>query len=224
MTSMSAAAVAAAATSGGAAAAQAAVAESTPVPAGPVGIAIAQTSSPVGTLLLAATDDGIVRLACGNEDREQVIAQLTSAIGPIDDDPASARVQHVEAAIRELDAFFDGSLRDFTVPIDQRLSSGFRLAAQQALLTIPFGERVSYRELAERAGNPNAFRAAATGCATNPIPILVPCHRVVRTDGRIGDYRGGTEAKRLLLDLESGGDLENREAGQRHENTDGDRP
>lgn len=171
----------------------------------PNAIAVAHTASPVGELLIVATDEGIVRIAFRREPRERVIEELTSAIGPVDDDPAVARSQHLEAAIQELDAFFNGALRTFTVPVDQRLSSGFRRAAQQAMLTIPYGERISYRELAERAGNPAAVRPAAAGCSTNPVPILVPCHRVVRSDGRIGDYRGGSEAKRLLLELEERG-------------------
>jgi methylated-DNA-[protein]-cysteine S-methyltransferase len=87
--------------------------------------------------------------------------------------------------------------------VDLQLAHGFRRAVLEKLVDVPYARTVSYAELAERAGSPRAVRAVGTACALNPVPLVVPCHRVVRSDGTPGSYRGGTEAKRRLLALEA---------------------
>jgi methylated-DNA-[protein]-cysteine S-methyltransferase len=103
---------------------------------------------------------------------------------------------------RQLDEYFDGSRTAFDVPLDWRLSSGFRREVLHELTAVGYGETVSYQELARRSGRPQASRAVGSAMATNPIPVVVPCHRVLRTGGGLGGYAGGLEAKRRLLTLE----------------------
>jgi methylated-DNA-[protein]-cysteine S-methyltransferase len=103
---------------------------------------------------------------------------------------------------RQLDQYFAGKRRAFEVPIDRRLSHGYRRTVLEALTEVPYGETVSYKDLAERTGNPKASRAVGSAMATNPIPIVVPCHRVLRTGGALGGYGGGLDTKVWLLQLE----------------------
>ncbi len=156
--------------------------------------------SPVGPLLLAATPVGLVRVAFEVEDHESVLADLARRIsprvvpaGPLLDDVA-----------RQVDAWFDGDRHDFAVDLDWQLSVGFRRTVLRRLRDLTWGETASYGEVAARADRPRAARAVGTACATNPIPIVVPCHRVVRADGSAGEYRGGRAAKRWLLAHETG--------------------
>jgi methylated-DNA-[protein]-cysteine S-methyltransferase len=100
---------------------------------------------------------------------------------------------------RQLDEYFDGARRDFDLPLDRQLSHGFRLDVLRELTLVPFGVVLSYRDLATRVGHPGASRAVGTAMATNPIPIVQPCHRVLRTGGALGGYGGGLDAKRWLL-------------------------
>ncbi|HET7801155.1 MAG TPA: methylated-DNA--[protein]-cysteine S-methyltransferase [Humibacillus xanthopallidus] len=155
--------------------------------------------SPVGRLLLAATEVGLTRLAFEREDHDAVLDSLATHIGPriLHDD------KRFDEIARELEDYFDGRRHTFDVPIDLRLSRGFRLEVLRHLRDIPFGRTESYAQVAASAGNAKAVRAVGSACATNPIPIVVPCHRVVRSDGGLGGYLGGTAAKRLLLDIES---------------------
>jgi methylated-DNA-[protein]-cysteine S-methyltransferase len=105
---------------------------------------------------------------------------------------------------RQLDDYFAGRRRRFEVPLDWRLSTGFRSTVLHHLATdVDYGRTASYAALAALAGNPKAVRAVGTACATNPLPVVVPCHRVVRSDGAMGNYAGGVEAKRILLELEA---------------------
>ena len=161
-------------------------------------VAYATTDSPIGPLLLAATPTGLVRLAFGTEEADAVLEQLATQVSP--------RVLEAPAELddirRELDEYFEGRRQGFDLALDHQLSHGFRLDALKALIKVPYGSTVTYSELAQRAGRPRAQRAAGSACGTNPIPIVVPCHRVVRTGGVIGNYGGGPEAKRYLLDLE----------------------
>lgn len=154
--------------------------------------------SPLGELLLAATPGGLVRVAFACEGFEDVLADLVHrAGGPVGTgDLAWARDQ--------LHEYFAGERTRFDLPVDWGLTSGFRGRAQRALTEIPYGSTESYGDLARRLGNPGAVRAVGTACATNPLPVVVPCHRVLRSDGTLGGYRGGLEAKRYLLDLEAG--------------------
>jgi methylated-DNA-[protein]-cysteine S-methyltransferase len=154
--------------------------------------------SPLGRLLLAATPVGVVRVGFASEAREQILDELATRI--------SARVLRapplLEDARRQLSDYFEGSRRTFELPLDWRLTSGFRRSVLAATARVGFGETSTYREVATSAGNPRAVRAAGSALATNPLPIIVPCHRVVRSDGALGDYRGGRELKEMLLEHE----------------------
>jgi methylated-DNA-[protein]-cysteine S-methyltransferase len=163
-------------------------------------VAYRTVDTPVGPLLLAATDLGLVRVAFAGEGHDAVLQSLADRISP--------RVLRAPARLdpvaRELEDYFAGRRHDFDVPLDWRLSTGFRATVLHHLATdVGYGRTASYAALAALAGNPKAVRAVGTACATNPIPVVVPCHRVVRSDGGMGDYRGGPEAKRALLDLEA---------------------
>lgn len=114
-----------------------------------------------------------------------------------------AAAHHLEEAARQLGEYVAGERREFTVPVDfSGVATPFRRRATQALAQIPYGQTITYTQLAALAGNPRAVRAAASACARNPLPILYPCHRVIRSDGSLGQYRGGTETKRGLLAME----------------------
>jgi methylated-DNA-[protein]-cysteine S-methyltransferase len=161
-------------------------------------VAYRTVDSPVGLLLLAATDAGLVRVAYPNEDHDAVLQALADRVSPR---ILSAPIR-LEGAARELDEYFGGQRRSFDLPLDWRLSTGFRRTVLSHLPDIGYGRTASYAAVATLAGNPKAIRAAASACATNPLPIVVPCHRVIYSDGRIGNYRGGPDAKRTLLTLE----------------------
>ena len=168
---------------------------------GLVDVAYATTDSPVGALLVAATPAGLVRLAFKAGD-DEVLEQLAKRVGPRELE-APARLDEVR---RELDEYFAGRRDHFELPLDWRLSAGFRKTVLETLYAdVDYGHTVSYLELATMVGNPKASRAVGTAMATNPIPIVVPCHRVLRTGGQLGGYGGGLPAKVKLLELESGG-------------------
>ena len=112
-------------------------------------------------------------------------------------------LKHLDIAARELDEYFARTRRSFDLPLDWRLAAGFRAAVLHHLPEIGYGQTASYAAVAALAGSPKAVRAVGTACAKNPLPVVVPCHRVVRSDGAMGGYLGGPEAKRLLLDLEA---------------------
>jgi methylated-DNA-[protein]-cysteine S-methyltransferase len=168
---------------------------------GLVDVEVARVDTPLGPLLLAAVDGAVVRVAFDVEDHDDVLGQLATAISP----RIIERESPVLAAARtQLDGWFDGDLRDFDLPLDLRLSRGpFRREVLVHLQAIPLGETRTYAELAAAAGRPTAVRAVGSGCATNPLPVLVPCHRVLRTGGELGGYLGGIERKRWLLDHEA---------------------
>ncbi|RMI27781.1 methylated-DNA--[protein]-cysteine S-methyltransferase [Nocardia stercoris] len=167
--------------------------------AGLIDIAYTTTDTPVGRLLLAATPRGLVRVAYAREDHDRVLETLAQKISPRIL-RAPARLDDVR---RELDEYFAGRRRSFDVSLDLSLSHGFRQLVQRHLPEIGYGQTRSYGEVAALVGNPKAVRAVGTACATNPLPVVVPCHRVLRADGSLGGYIGGTEAKHALLDLES---------------------
>jgi len=155
--------------------------------------------SPVGELLLAATDEGVVRIAFAIEGHDAVLATLAERVGPrILRAPA-----RLEPLATQLAEYFAGRRRAFVVPLDLRLAGGFRREVIEHLADIPYGDTASYATVARHAGRPRAVRAVGTACATNPLPLVLPCHRVVRSDGSTGAYAGGADAKRLLLGLES---------------------
>jgi methylated-DNA-[protein]-cysteine S-methyltransferase len=154
--------------------------------------------SPVGPLLLAATPAGLVRVAFAGEGHDNVLADLARRISP----RVLRAPDRVDPVARQLDEYFAGRRHGFDLPLDDRLSHGFRREVLERLRAVEYGTTVSYATLAAAAGNPRAVRAVGSACATNPLPIVVPCHRVVRSDGTLGGYGGGLPAKRLLLDLE----------------------
>ena len=166
---------------------------------GLVDVAFERHESPLGTILLGATEEGLVRIGLPTEDEDAVLEELAERISPrVLRAPAAALTQ----ARNQLDEYFEGRRRSFDVDLDWRLTRGFRREVLQVTAEIPYGRTASYRAVATQAGRPTAVRAAGTALATNPLPIVVPCHRVLRTGGDIGSYRGGPEAKARLLRLE----------------------
>ncbi len=162
-------------------------------------VAYRTVESPLGSLLLASTPRGLVRLAYAREDHDAVLAQLADSVSP----RVLRAPARLDAAARELDEYFAGRRRQFSLPLDFQLSRGFRLAVLTHLREIAYGTTESYAVVAAAAGSPAAVRAVGTACATNPLPVVVPCHRVVRSDGSIGQYVGGPGAKQALLALEA---------------------
>lgn len=161
-------------------------------------IAFRILESPIGSLLVAASDHGLVRIAFESEGHDSVILGLRITAPGV----STATADVLDSAERQLGEYFAGTRTAFDLVLDERLSKGFRAEVLRHLSGIPYGETESYRDVALAVGRPNASRAAGTACATNPWPIVVPCHRVVRSDGTIGSYLAGPAAKRLLLDLE----------------------
>ena len=163
-------------------------------------VAYATVDAPFGRMLVAATPQGLVRTAFDRETTDEVLTELSDRISPrVLEAPA-----RLDGVRRELDEYFEGRRTEFETPVDWQLSRGFLLRAREACAAIPYGQVRTYKELAMAAGNPEAVRAAGNAMAKNPIPIVVPCHRVLRTGGGLGGYGGGLECKRWLLDLESG--------------------
>jgi methylated-DNA-[protein]-cysteine S-methyltransferase len=166
-----------------------------------IDVAFAEVDSPVGELFVAATPQGVVALSW---DRDLLLEQLAAKVSP----RVLEHPKRLDAARRQLDDYFAHKRTAFDLPIDWALTSGFRREVLRALVQVPYGEVVSYLGLATRVGNPKASRAVGSAMATNPIPLIVPCHRVLQTGGGLGGYSGrnGLVTKRFLLDLE-GADL-----------------
>lgn len=167
--------------------------------AGLLDVAYRTVDTPVGELLLAATAQGLVRVAYDREDHEKVLERLARDISP----RILLAPARLDKAARQIDEYFAGLRTAFDLPLDFSLSHGFRRTVLARLPDIGYGHTTSYAAIAAEAGNPRAVRAVGSACATNPIPVVVPCHRVVRSDGSIGQYVGGVEAKRALLSLEA---------------------
>jgi methylated-DNA-[protein]-cysteine S-methyltransferase len=165
-------------------------------------VAYATVDSPFGALLVATTPNGLVKISFPSAyDTEETLEELATRISP--------RVLEAPAQLddvrRQLDLYFEGRLRGFDLPLDWQLSKGFRRRALRAIDRIPYGKTRSYTEIARSAGNERAVRAAGTACGSNPIPIVVPCHRVLRSGGALGGYGGGLPMKEALLELEGVG-------------------
>lgn len=161
-------------------------------------VAYTTADSPFGTLLLAQTKRGLVRVGLPNQDRDELLADLAGRVSPrVLEAPAE-----LDEVRRELDLYFEGKLDHFDLPLDWRLSNGFRQRVLRAINRIPYGQTRSYTEMARKAGNERAVRAAGSACGSNPIPLVVPCHRVLRTSGALGGYGGGLPMKQGLLELE----------------------
>jgi methylated-DNA-[protein]-cysteine S-methyltransferase len=162
-------------------------------------VAYMTIDSPVGPLLLAATPKGLVRVAYGVEDHDRVLETLARRISP----RVLRAPKRLDMAARELDEYFGRKRRTFDLPLDLSLSRGFRQLVQRRLPEIAYGQTRTYGQVAAIVGDPNAARAVGTACATNPLPVVVPCHRVLKADGTPGGYVGGPAAKIALLHLEA---------------------
>ena len=161
-------------------------------------VAYCTVDSPVGTLLLAATPTGLVRVAFECEGFDAVLESLATTLGP----RVLRAPRRLDVAAGQLDDYFAGARTTFNLPLDRALSHGFRGQVHHYLPQIVYGHTASYQEVAAGVGNPRAVRAVGSACATNPLPVVVPCHRVLRSDGSLGGYLGGPEAKTALLALE----------------------
>ena len=166
--------------------------------AGLLDVAYATLDSPVGTLLVARTPVGLVRLAYIDADEESVLADLAARVSP----RVLAAPRKLDEPRRELDQYFAGCREHFDLEIDWSLTRGFGRRVLQATAQIPFGSVSTYKRVATEAGSPQAHRAAGNALGSNPLPIVVPCHRVLHTGGGLGGYTGGLERKRLLLGVE----------------------
>ena len=161
-------------------------------------VAYRTLDTPVGRLLLAATPAGLVRVAYAREDHDAVLAALAERVSP----RVLLAPARLDDAAHQLEDYFTHRRQGFDLPLDLRLTRGFRRAVLEHLSGVGYGRTVSYTALAAEVGNPRAVRAVGSACATNPLPVVIPCHRVVRSDGSIGDYLGGSDVKRALLDFE----------------------
>lgn len=157
--------------------------------------------TPVGDALVVVSSDGLVALDVLDGSHEDALARLSLLLHGVPEADAEA----AGAVTRQLDEYFEGERRSFEVPLDWRLTHGFARAALEAVCDIPYGETASYAEVAILAGSPGANRAVGSACARTPLSLIVPVHRVVRSDGSIGEYGGRPDRKRFLLDLESVG-------------------
>ena len=163
-------------------------------------VAYAMLESPVGRLLAASTASGLVTLSYQDDDdgADAILERLAERLSPrILEAPA-----RLDPLRRELEEYFAGARASFDVPIDWALVGPFGRRVLQATAAIPFGEVRSYAQVAEQAGNVRASRAAGNALGANPMPIVVPCHRVLRTGGGLGGYTGGLHRKEALLRIE----------------------
>jgi methylated-DNA-[protein]-cysteine S-methyltransferase len=162
-------------------------------------VAYGTFDSPLGELLVAVTPRGLVRLAYDDEGVEdEVLAELAERVSP----RVLRAPERTDAIRRELDDYFAGRRRDFVTRIDWSLVRGFAGEVLRATARVPFGSVTTYRDVADAAGSPRAYRAAGNALGSNPIPIVVPCHRVLHAGGGLGGYTGGLDRKRKLLRLE----------------------
>jgi methylated-DNA-[protein]-cysteine S-methyltransferase len=161
-------------------------------------IAYRTLDTPVGELLIAATPDGLIRVAYPREDHDVVLAHLADTVSP----RVLLAPARLDAAARQLDEYFTAGRQHFDLTLDLQLAHGFRRTVLEHLRDVPYGQTVSYAHLAATVGNARAVRAVGTACATNPLPVLIPCHRVIRSDGALGAYIGGADVKQTLVTLE----------------------
>ena len=164
-----------------------------------VDVAYRILDTPVGSLLLAATTVGVVRIAFDAQCHDAVLDDLARKVSP----RVLRAPARLDLAARQLDEYFCGRRHSFDLPLDLQLARGFRRLVLGRLTDLDYGSMASYAAVAAALGNPKAARAVGTACAANPVPVVVPCHRVVRSDGSAGGYVGGVEAKRALLALET---------------------
>lgn len=165
---------------------------------GVLDVAYTVVESPVGDLLLAATERGLLRVVFAVEDHDRILEDLARRVSP----RVLRAPRRLDPAARQFGEYFDGRRHRFDLSFDYTLSSGFRRRVLGRLLDIGYGETATYAAVATAAGSPRAVRAVGTACATNPLPVAIPCHRVVRSDGTTGGYVGGAAAKMFLLTME----------------------
>jgi methylated-DNA-[protein]-cysteine S-methyltransferase len=170
--------------------------------AGLLDLAYTTYDSPTGKLLLAASARGLLRLAYLDEPGQEdaVLEQLATRVSP----RILASPRRLDEPRRELDQYFAGARQTFEVTLDWQLTRGFGRRVLEVTSQIPFGTVSTYKQVAAQAGSPRGSRAAGNALGANPIPIIVPCHRVLHTTGGLGGYTGGLERKRLLLEIEQG--------------------
>ncbi len=169
--------------------------------AGLLDVAYATEDSPLGKLLLASTRRGLVRIAYLLEDDEEaVLTQLAARVSP----RILASTKQLDDPRRELEEYFAGRRRQFDLALDWQLTHGFGRRVLHNTARIPYGSVSTYKQLAAKAGSPRASRAAGNALGANPMPIVVPCHRVLHSTGGLGGYTGGLARKRTLLAIESG--------------------
>jgi methylated-DNA-[protein]-cysteine S-methyltransferase len=169
--------------------------------AGLLDVAYAKLDSPLGTLLLAATPRGLVRIAYLDSGEEDAVLQaLATKVSP----RVLSAPRRLDEPRRELDEYLSGTRRRFDVALDWQLVGGFGRRVLEATARIPYGSVSTYKQVATEAGNPRAFRAAGNALGANPLPIVVPCHRILHSGGGLGGYTGGLERKRTLLAIETG--------------------
>jgi methylated-DNA-[protein]-cysteine S-methyltransferase len=161
-------------------------------------VAYGSMDSPLGELLVAVTPRGLVRVAYVDEAQDAVLEDLAGRVSP----RVLRAPQRTDVVRHELEDYFAGRRRTFDTPIDWSLVRGFAVGVLQATAQVPFGQVTTYQDVAGAAGSPRAARAAGNALGSNPIPIVVPCHRVVHAGGGLGGYTGGLERKRFLLRLE----------------------
>ncbi|MCT1515759.1 methylated-DNA--[protein]-cysteine S-methyltransferase [Dietzia cercidiphylli] len=181
---------------------------------GLVDVLVRSVDSTIGGLLLAATPQGLAYVAFEGEPRDEVLQMLATKIGPrVVQAGASGSPGEgtggvdatgvLDDATAQIEAYLSGRRREFSLPLDTVLASGFRGLVQRRLPDVGYGQTATYREIATALDKPGAVRAVGTACATNPLPLVWPCHRILRSDGGLGGYRGGLEVKRRLLAMES---------------------
>ena len=153
------------------------------------GLQFHDIDSPIGRLGLVISSRGVAKVLLEADDIETERARV-------------AEYAEIPLAAHQLEEYFAGRRQQFTVPLDFRFATDFHRQVLEELARVPFGDTTTYKALAERVGTPKAVRAVGSACARNPLPLLVPCHRVLRADGSLGGYRGGEQAKRFLLNLE----------------------
>jgi methylated-DNA-[protein]-cysteine S-methyltransferase len=166
--------------------------------AGLLDVAYTTVDTPFGPFLVAATPRGLVRLSFSGEDFDWVIEYLAERVSP----RVLSAPERLDPIRKQLDQYFEGKRKDFDIPLDWQLTHGFAQRVLRATARIPYGRVSTYKDMALKAGNARASRAAGSALGSNPIPIVVPCHRVLRTGGSLGGYGGGLPMKEALLKLE----------------------
>ena len=161
-------------------------------------VSYAEVDSPIGPLAVASTPRGLVRIAFDNQSVDSFAEELAAKLSP----RVMRAPRRLDEVRRELDQYFEGNRKEFEVPIDWSLTHGFFRKVLRHTARIGYGSVGTYAEMAQKAGSPRAVRAAGNALGSNPIPIVVPCHRVLRTGGGLGGYGGGLERKEFLLRLE----------------------